>query len=82
MFRLSIRELTLAVLIVSISLAWWCDRWLAENETRNIHELAHKQLLDKLQSEVQRAADESGVTIRVEAAGLIIVGRPTTHAAQ
>ena len=82
MFRFTIRELALLTVIVAMGIAWWCDRWLAENETRNVHELAHKQLLDTLQSEVQRAADESGVTIEVRAAGLIVIGHPTAAAHQ
>jgi hypothetical protein len=69
MFRFTIRELALLTVIVAMGIAWWCDRWLAENETRNIHDLAHKQLLNKLQSEVQRAADESGVTIKLRRPG-------------
>jgi hypothetical protein len=62
--------------VAGLGVAWWCDGWLVEKASRDMYETAHKQLLDNLRSEVQRAANESGVTIQVKAAGVTITGRP------
>jgi len=82
MFHFTIRELALVIVIVAIGIAWWCDRWLAESTLRGFHEKGHQQLLEQVQSEVQRAADESGVRLQVEAAARQIIGQPKSTASR
>ena len=82
MLRFTIRELALVIVIVAIGIAWWCDRWLAESTLRDFHEKVHQQLLEQVQSEVQRAADESGVRLQVETAGRKLIGQPKATASR
>jgi len=76
MIRFSIREIALVTVIIALALGWWVDRRAAEIQTKAIEYEAHQRLIDGLQAELQRVANETGSTIRVQSPGIRVTVSP------
>ena len=77
MLRFTLRETALIIIAASLAMGWWLDRWQAASTARDYHEASHRLLIDGLKAELQRVADETGQTIRVQSPGITVTASPT-----
>jgi hypothetical protein len=74
--RFTIRELGLFILCVALALGWSADVWLEGRVARITNAATYKRLIDTLEVEIQRVANETGATVEIKLPGLSVTANP------